>query len=39
MSGIAVRGSVIPTADAINYSSQEVCKYKGHIGIEKDFPK
>jgi len=32
-------GSVIPTADAINYSSQEVCKYKGHIGIEKDFLK
>lgn len=32
-------GSVIPTADAIYYSSQEVCKYKGHIGIEKDFAK
>jgi len=35
----AYAGSVIPTVDAINFASQEVCKYKGHIGIEKDFSK
>jgi hypothetical protein len=32
-------GSVIPTEDAVNYASQEVCKYKGHVGVEIDLEK
>ena len=31
--------SVIPTGDAINFANQEVCKYKGHVGVEADLAK
>ena len=29
-------GAVIPTEDAINYASQQVCRSKGHVGVEPD---
>ena len=29
-------GSVMPTEDAMNYASQEVCKYRKHVGVEVD---
>ena len=32
-------GSVMPTEDAVNYASQEICKYKGHVGVEIDLAK
>lgn len=34
-----IGGSVIPTQDAIHFASQEVCKYKGHVGLEIDLSK
>jgi hypothetical protein len=32
-------GSVMPTEDAVNYASQEVCKHKDHVGVEIDLEK
>jgi hypothetical protein len=29
-------GAVIPTEDAMNYASQQVCSSKGHVGVEPD---